>query len=114
MQLNSASSSSLFQDYSSLHDLGPYSSRGLAAGRAFASSDALRRAAYAKRDLRRSVDPGALDFHADIEEAEEEEGEEEDTAREPLEAGQRGRERALKILQARSQLPEEGMWRSLA
>jgi len=33
---------------------------------------------------------------------------------EPLEGEGRGRERALRIIQARNQLPEPGMWRSLA
>lgn len=32
---------------------------------------------------------------------------------EPLEGEGRGRERALQILQARNQVPESGMWRSL-
>ena len=33
---------------------------------------------------------------------------------EPLEGEGRGRERALQIIQARNQLPEPGVWRSLA
>ena len=41
-----------------------------------------------------------------------EESAEEDA--EPLEGDGRGRERALQIIQARNQLPEPGMWRSLA
>ena len=41
-----------------------------------------------------------------------EESEEEEV--EPLEGEGRGRERALQIIQARNQLPEPGMWRSLA
>ena len=42
----------------------------------------------------------------------EEESVEEDA--EPLEGEGRGREQALRIIQARNQLPEPGMWRSLA
>lgn len=80
--------------------------RGLAL---VSSSAAARRASYAERDLRRAFDPGALDFAAVAEDEEPgtpgEEGEE---------VGGRGRQRALKILQARSELPDEGMWRSLA
>ena len=41
-----------------------------------------------------------------------EESAEEDA--EPLEGEGRGREQALRIIQARNQLPEPGMWRSLA
>ena len=39
---------------------------------------------------------------------------EEEEEAEPLEGEGRGRERALQIIQARNQLPEPGMWRSLA
>jgi len=78
------------------------------ARRRFSTSDAFRRAAYAERDLSRSMDPGALDFDAEVE------YENDDGPTKSREAGERGRQRALKILQARSKLPEEGMWRSLA
>jgi hypothetical protein len=78
------------------------------------SSSAIRRAAYAARDRSRLLDPGHLDFVA-------EEDEEEDEARsggrfvvQSMESGERARQHALKILQARAELPEEGMWRSLA
>ena len=77
------------------------------------SSTALRKAAYAERDRTRSMDPGALDF---AEEGDEEEEEDTGDERSKVEAdsGERGRKWALKILQARSKLPEAGMWRSLA
>ena len=76
------------------------------------NSTALRKAAYAERDRSRSFDPGALDF----EEIDEEDGGSDDNVStvSPPEIGERGRKRALKILQARSELPEAGMWRSLA
>lgn len=75
------------------------------------SSAAVRRAAYAERDLRRSMDPGALDFAAaddDDEPGTPGEGDGQDAT------GGRGRQRALRILQARSEIPDAGMWRSLA
>ncbi|KIM57982.1 hypothetical protein SCLCIDRAFT_1219039 [Scleroderma citrinum Foug A] len=66
----------------------------------------LRRASYADRDQNRHLDPGPLDYTAESgdEESDEELG--------PDDA--RGRHRALKILEARSKIPVEGMWRSLA
>ncbi|GBE80038.1 Cleft lip and palate transmembrane protein [Sparassis crispa] len=73
------------------------------------SSAAMRKAAYAERDRSRSIDPGALDCIMDEDEEEEEEDDGDD-----LEAGSRGRQRALQILKARSELPPAGMWRSLA
>jgi hypothetical protein len=79
------------------------------------SSAAIRKANYAERDRSRSMDPGALDFAAEEDELDEEEAEGEgpDNA-DTTGAGGRGRKRALKILQARSEVPEAGMWRSLA
>jgi hypothetical protein len=76
------------------------------------SSEAIRRALYAERDLNRSMDPGALDF--DTDEIDDQNGVDDDDDRQPSEEGKKGRERALRILQARSELPDEGMWRSLA
>lgn len=73
------------------------------------SSAAIRRAVYAERDQRRSLDPGALDFPLD-----DEDEDDDDVSTAPSESGDRGRKRALKILQARSSVPEAGMWRSLA
>ena len=70
----------------------------------------LRRASYADRDRGRDLDPGPLDFAA--ENVDEEESDDDDEEQGPDET--RGRHRALKILEARSKIPSEGMWRSLA
>ena len=79
------------------------------------SSAALRRASYAERDRYRHIDPGALDFvlgnddlNGDGDADSDLEGSEEERA------ASRGRLNALRILKARSELPSEGMWRSLA
>ena len=72
------------------------------------TSASYRKASYALRDRSRSLDPGALDFEA-VGDEESIEGDDGDTG-----SLSRGRRRALKILQARSELPAEGMWRSLA
>ncbi|KIM46487.1 hypothetical protein M413DRAFT_441575 [Hebeloma cylindrosporum] len=80
------------------------------------SSAAIRKAAYLARDRNRSMDPGTLDFAVE-EEDEDEEGEEsqlEQGKGEASDPGEKGRKHALKILQARSELPADGMWRSLA
>lgn len=69
------------------------------------SSEALKRASYAERDRMRSIDPGALDFTADDDDEEDDELEDE-AEREAV--GGKGRQRALKILEARSELPAEG------
>lgn len=77
------------------------------------SRTALRKAVYAERDRSRSIDPGALDFEEEEEKSHlvaDDEAFKDDTA----DAGDRGRNRALKILQAGSEIPEAGMWRSLA
>lgn len=55
------------------------------------------------------TDPGAMDFDAP---PDDDNDEADDVAGEMTEG--RGRKRALRILQARSELPEAGMWRSLA
>ena len=70
-------------------------------------SASYRKASYAARDRSRSLDPGTLDFEA---------GDDESPDADDGDSGSlsRGRRRALKILQARSELPAEGMWRSLA
>jgi len=75
------------------------------------NSTALRKAAYAERDRSRSFDPGALDFQAEMDD---DDFNDDTYTTTPQEVGERGRKRALKILQARSELPEAGMWRSLA
>lgn len=67
------------------------------------SSDAARRASYAERDRSRLIDPGALDFAAD-DEVEEEEEYDPDVAS----VGGKGRQRALKILKARNEIPAAG------
>ncbi|KAH9006788.1 hypothetical protein EDB86DRAFT_2868270 [Lactarius hatsudake] len=72
------------------------------------TSAGYRKASYAARDRSRSLDPGALDFET-IGEEESIDGDDGDPG-----SLSRGRRRALKILQARSALPAEGMWRSLA
>lgn len=73
------------------------------------SATAIRKAMYAERDRIRSIDPGpTLDFN--------EEDEVEDEAVSPDvddKDGDRGRRHALSILQARSVIPEAGMWRSM-
>jgi hypothetical protein len=60
------------------------------------------------------MDPGALDFTAEDDEDEMDDSDGDSLSHGTPSAGQRGRKRALKILQLRSRLPEEGMWRSLA
>ncbi|KIJ69811.1 hypothetical protein HYDPIDRAFT_104438 [Hydnomerulius pinastri MD-312] len=78
------------------------------------SSVTLRKASYAERDRSRSMDPGALDFvREDGEDGDEDESEEEPNKADFLDVS-RGRQRALKILEARSKLPAAGMWRSFA
>ena len=79
------------------------------------SSTAIRKAMYAERDRTRSVDPGDLDLLTEEEEEESELEDAEESAKiEELLSTTRGRKRALRILQAANQLPEAGMWRSLA
>ncbi|KAI0700789.1 hypothetical protein BC835DRAFT_1518032 [Cytidiella melzeri] len=76
-----------------------------------ATAAAMRRASYAERDRNRSLDPGALDFTADEDELDEED---EEMSKPEAEVGARSLQRALKILQKRSEMPGDGMWRSLA
>ena len=82
----------------------PRSSNGdvpsLPHGQKITSSTSIRKAKYAERDRARSMDPGALDF-AIIEE----DVAEEETLTDHI-PGERGRKLALKILKARSELPE--------
>ena len=77
------------------------------------SSTAIRKAVYAERDLLRSMDPGTLDFAAE-EDREDNETDINDAVPDGTGVGGRGRTRALKILQSQSEIPEAGMWRSLA
>ncbi|KAJ7591457.1 hypothetical protein C8J56DRAFT_935621 [Mycena floridula] len=73
------------------------------------SSSAIRKAVYAERDRERALDPGPLDFAL-----EEEDSEDFAEAEQLPMSPNRGRDHALKIIQARSSIPEAGMWRSLA
>ncbi|TFK25928.1 hypothetical protein FA15DRAFT_667919 [Coprinopsis marcescibilis] len=80
------------------------------------SSASIRNAVYAERDRLRSMDPGTQDFQV-FESGDEDESDDEDPERARVEAylsTTRGRRQALRILQARSELPDSGMWRSLA
>ncbi|KAJ7068736.1 hypothetical protein C8F01DRAFT_1018302 [Mycena amicta] len=70
----------------------------------------LRSSMYAERDIHRAIDPGALDFAVDngtILEEDEAEADDDDRLG-------RGRDRALRILQARNELPDSSMFYSLA
>lgn len=71
------------------------------------STAAMRRASYAERDRSRLLDPGALDFTA-----EDDEGDEGDDTFDQDEnaAGGKSMQRAYKILQKRSEIPEAGMY----
>ncbi|KAM5531923.1 hypothetical protein V8D89_014393 [Ganoderma adspersum] len=73
------------------------------------TSSSLRRASYAERDRVRPVDPGALDFAGD----DDDDDDDDDVDSDP-ETGGKARQRALKILKARNEMPAAGMWRSLA
>ncbi|KAJ7044816.1 hypothetical protein C8F04DRAFT_1389100 [Mycena alexandri] len=92
------------------------------------SSSSVRKAVYAERDLQRAMDPGALDFATDIDSVVEE-NEEEDEGNDDVDNGgvtatgsaptdsrrlRGGLKRAQEILKAREDLPDSGMWRSLA
>ncbi|KJA29749.1 hypothetical protein HYPSUDRAFT_60602 [Hypholoma sublateritium FD-334 SS-4] len=77
------------------------------------STAAIRKALYTARDRNRAIDPGPLDFA--VEEDDEDESTESDGEQDQArEVGEQGRRNALKIIQARDELPAEGMWRSLA
>ncbi|KAJ7755963.1 hypothetical protein B0H16DRAFT_1540220 [Mycena metata] len=92
------------------------------------SSSSVRKAVYAERDLQRAMDPGALDFAAEIDsvvetDEEEDEGNNDDdtgavtaTGSAPTDSRKfrGGLKRAQEILKAREDLPDSGMWRSLA
>ncbi|KAI0772048.1 hypothetical protein BD413DRAFT_51504 [Trametes elegans] len=68
------------------------------------SAASLRRASYAERDRVRKIDPGALDFAVD----EDEDGAEGDDVESDPETGGKARQRALRILKAREELPAAG------
>jgi hypothetical protein len=78
------------------------------------TSEAIRKADYAERDRSRSVDPGFLDFQDDQTEGVVEQDKSDVDDADDSQGGARGRRHAFKILQATSEVPEEGMWRSLA
>lgn len=65
------------------------------------TSSSLRRASYAERDRVRPVDPGALDFAGD------DDYDDDDVDSDP-ETGGKARQRALKILKARNEMPAAG------
>lgn len=104
--------------------------------RHYLSSREVRRAAYAERDVERGIDPGALDYVSMLGVPREEdefdsgspdtEGGDRDRRNASTSAakgvngagpgaGRSGRDRAQRILesQARSGVPDDGMWRSL-
>lgn len=69
------------------------------------STAAMRRASYAERDRLRTHDPGALDFMAEEDELDEED---EELSKPETEVGPRSLQRALKIIQKRSEIPGDG------
>ncbi|KAG2156435.1 hypothetical protein DEU56DRAFT_767046 [Suillus clintonianus] len=78
------------------------------------SASALRKASYAARDRDRSMDPGTLDFVSQDDEGDEDDESDDELSQMDPPDEARGRQRALKILEARSKVPAAGMWRSLA
>ncbi|KAH7931149.1 hypothetical protein BV22DRAFT_1052884 [Leucogyrophana mollusca] len=78
------------------------------AGGRYATSASLRRASYAERDRSRLMDPGALDFAIQDEDEDGDESEDELSEVHAQDEG-RGRQRAFKILEARSKIPAEGI-----
>ncbi|KAH8829818.1 hypothetical protein DL96DRAFT_904698 [Flagelloscypha sp. PMI_526] len=77
------------------------------------SSKSIRRARYAERDRARSIDPGHLAFVV------EEDGDDNESLIGPpdsdeQQSGQKSDKAALRILQKRAEIPDAGMWRSLA
>ncbi|KAH7912953.1 hypothetical protein BJ138DRAFT_1003417 [Hygrophoropsis aurantiaca] len=77
----------------------------------FATSATLRRASYAERDRSRLMDPGALDFAIQDDEDEDEGESDNELSKVDVRDEERGRQRAFKILEARSKIPAAGMWR---
>lgn len=78
------------------------------------STSALRKASYAARDRDRSMDPGTLDFVSQDDDGDEDDESDDEPSQTDPPNEARGRQRAFKILEARSKLPAAGMWRSLA
>lgn len=75
------------------------------------SSSSIRKAVYLEKDRARAIDPGPLDAVVEDEEVDDDE---DDDLTDSQDEGEKARVQASRILQARSELPEEGMWRSLA
>lgn len=73
------------------------------------STSSIRKAVYLEKDRVRAIDPGPLDVVVEDDEVEDDE-----VIADAHEEGEKARLQALRILQTRSDLPEEGMWRSLA
>ncbi|KAH7887398.1 hypothetical protein F5I97DRAFT_1941864 [Phlebopus sp. FC_14] len=99
-----------YQPKSSLQERAGSTTRSQQAAGRHASSASLRRASYAERDRSRLMDPGALDFATeDDENGDESENEEEPGKADLLDEG-RGRQRALKILEAQRKVPAAGIY----
>ncbi|KAJ3752495.1 hypothetical protein EV360DRAFT_55107 [Lentinula raphanica] len=81
------------------------------------TSTALRRVSYAEGDVNRGVDPGMFDYVLEVhpEEEEEDDDYQDDRTNGTSTTTSKGRARAQKILeaQAKSGVPDDGMWRSL-
>jgi hypothetical protein len=60
------------------------------------------------------MDPGTLDFVSQDDGGDEDDESDDEPSQMDLPDEARGRQRAFKILEARSKLPAAGMWRSLA
>ncbi|KAH9927201.1 uncharacterized protein BXZ73DRAFT_102787 [Epithele typhae] len=73
------------------------------------TSTSLRRQSYAERERKRSIDPGALDF---IDSGDDDDDDDVEIVADEI--GSKARQRALKIIEKRNEMPEAGMWRSLA
>jgi len=73
------------------------------------SVNSSRKAAHLDKDLARAIDSGPLDSVM-----EDDDVEVDDVIPDGQSEGEKARLQALRILQIRSKLPEEGMWRSLA
>ena len=81
------------------------------------SAVANRLKAYSERDRKRAFDPGYMDFIGGDMEDDLNIGEDEMSSEANSEgevSKSRSREHALQILKARSRMPAEGIWRSLA
>jgi len=73
------------------------------------SARSIRKAVSLEKDRARAIDPGPLDSYV-----EDVDVDDDDVTADVQDEGEKARLQALRILQTRSELPEEGMWRSLA